>query len=78
MQFINNLYEILNIDDCNDEEIKYLTKVSALIGYYFQLNDMKIPKWLRGEKLRFKKQMYILIFMVLEGFEKGIKEANYI
>lgn len=36
MKFINSLYEPLDIDKCNDEEIKYLIKISALIDYYLQ------------------------------------------
>ena len=47
IKFLNSIYEPVDIDNCNDEEIKYLTKVSALIDYYLQLNNMEVPDWLR-------------------------------
>ncbi|MFW6306898.1 MAG: hypothetical protein ACOC1N_05910, partial [Bacillota bacterium] len=37
MKFINSLDEPLDIDKLNDEEITFLTKISALIDYYLQL-----------------------------------------
>ena len=47
IKFLNSIYEPVDIDNCNDKEIKYLTKVSALIDYYLQLNNMEVPDWLR-------------------------------
>lgn len=58
MKFINSLYNPVNLDACNDEEIKYLTKVSALIDYCLQLLDMEVPQWLRDERLIFEKPYY--------------------
>lgn len=58
MKFINSLYNPVNLDVCNDEEIKYLTKVSALIDYCLQLLDMEVPQWLRDERLIFEKPYY--------------------
>ncbi|MFY9393927.1 MAG: hypothetical protein WAP36_04420, partial [Halanaerobiales bacterium] len=37
-EFIESLYEPVNIDDCTEEEITYLTIVSALIDYYLQFH----------------------------------------
>ncbi len=56
--FINILYNPIDIDNCNDEEIKYLIKVSALIDYYLQLHDIEVPDWLRDERLRFNKPYF--------------------
>jgi len=58
MELINSLYEPLDINNCNDEEIKYLIKISALIDYYLQLHKLEIPAWLRDERLRFKKPYF--------------------
>ncbi|MBC8589466.1 hypothetical protein [Paratissierella segnis] len=58
MKFINSLYNPVDLDDCDDEEIKYITKVSALIDYCLQLLDMEVPQWLRDERLMFEKPYY--------------------
>lgn len=59
MKFIDSLSnEPIDINLCTDEEIKYLTKVSALIDYYLQIHGIKVPNWLRDEKLRFDKPYY--------------------
>ena len=57
-KFINSLYEPLDIDDCDDEEIEYLIKISALIDYYMQLHKIEVPAWLRDERLRFEKPYF--------------------
>lgn len=58
-KFINSLeHEPVDINLCNGEEIKYLIKVSALIDYCLQLYGIKVPDWLRDEKLRFEKPYY--------------------
>ena len=57
-KFIDSLYEPVNIDVCNDKEIRYVTIVSALIDYYLQLYGIEVPDWLRDEKLRFDKPYY--------------------
>ncbi len=48
----DNLLEIFT------EEIKYLTKVSALIDYYLQLHNIEVPDWLRDNRLSFEKPYY--------------------
>ncbi len=58
MKFINSLNNPIDIDNCNDEEIKYLTKVSALIDYYLQLHNIEVPDWLRDKRLSFEKPYY--------------------
>jgi hypothetical protein len=57
-KFIDSLTEDVDIDLCNEKEIEYLTKVSALIDYYFQLLNIDVPNWLRNERLNFKKPYY--------------------
>ena len=57
-EFINSLYKPIDIESCNDEEIRYLTKVSALIDYYLQLHDMEVPNWLRDERLSFERPYF--------------------
>jgi hypothetical protein len=58
MKFINSLNEPIDIDLCTDEEIKYLTKVSALIDYCLQIHDIEVPDWIRDQKLNFDKPYY--------------------
>ena len=58
IEFINSLYKPIDIESCNDEEIRYLTKVSALIDYYLQLHDMEVPNWLRDERLSFERPYF--------------------
>jgi len=57
-KFIDSLTEEVDINLCNEKEIVYLTKVSALIDYYFQLHNIDVPNWLRDKKLNFKKPYY--------------------
>jgi hypothetical protein len=57
-EFINSLYEPVSIETCNDGEIRFLTKISALIDYYLQLYKKDVPDWLRDERLSFKKPYY--------------------
>jgi hypothetical protein len=57
-EFINCLKEPVNLDLCSDEEIEYLTKVSALIDYYLQIHGIDVPDWLRDEKLVFDRPYY--------------------
>lgn len=58
MEFIDSLKEPIDINLCNDKEIKYLTKISALIDYYLQIHDIEIPGWIRDDKLKFDKPYY--------------------
>ncbi|MDD2574261.1 MAG: hypothetical protein WCS98_05670 [Bacillota bacterium] len=44
IKFIDSLKETVNIDSCSDEEIEYLTKVSALIDYYLQIHGIDVSK----------------------------------
>ena len=58
-RFINSLKkEDINLDLCTSDEIRYLTKVSSLIDYYFQIHELGIPKWIRDERLRINKPYY--------------------
>ncbi|MCK9268295.1 MAG: hypothetical protein M0P14_06265 [Alkaliphilus sp.] len=58
MKFIDSLYKPVNIDNCDDEEIKYLTKISARIDYCLQLHNMDVPDWLRDKRLVFEKPYF--------------------
>lgn len=58
MKFIDSLKETIDLSSCTDKEIKYLTKVSALIDYYLQVHNIEVPNWIRHEKLRFDKPYY--------------------
>ena len=58
MKFIDSLYVQIELDECNEEEIQYLTKVSALIDYFLQLHELPVPDWLRNNKLSFDKPYY--------------------
>ncbi len=58
MKFIDTLNTPLDMDLCSSVEIVYLTKVSALIDYYLQVHDIKVPDWIRDEKLKFDKPYY--------------------
>ena len=58
-EFIDSLWnEPADLDSCTEEEIVYLTKVSALIDYYLQVHGMEVPGWLRDERLCFEKPYY--------------------
>ncbi|MEW6624394.1 MAG: hypothetical protein AB1420_14935 [Bacillota bacterium] len=56
--FIDSLYKPIDLEACNDNEIIFLTKVSALIDYHLQLHGFEVPNWLRDEKLQFEKPYY--------------------
>ncbi|MCR1899970.1 hypothetical protein NSA47_13455 [Irregularibacter muris] len=58
IEFINSLHDPIDLELCRGKEIKYLTKISALIDYYLQIHDMKVPDWIRDERLRFDKPYY--------------------
>jgi hypothetical protein len=59
VEFIDSLeHEPVNLGACNNEEIKYLTKVSALIDYYLQLHGLEVPDWLRDKRLIFEKPYF--------------------
>ena len=60
--------EHINLDLCTDDEIRYLTKVSSLIDYYFQIHELEIPKWIRDKRLQFDKPYYHL--KRINDFEK--------
>ena len=58
MEFINSLNQPVDLDACDDKEIRYLTKASALIDYHLQIHNIAVPDWLRSEKLSFDKPYY--------------------
>ncbi len=58
MEFINSLKRPINLALCNENEITYLTKASALIDYHLQVLGLEVPDWLRDEKLAFDRPYY--------------------
>ncbi len=57
-RFFDSLHEEIDIELCNEKELNYLTKISALIDYSLQLINKDVPAWLRNEKLSFEKPYY--------------------
>lgn len=57
--FIKSIFESpVNIDDCNAKEIIFLTLTAAIIDYFFQINEIDIPEWIRDERLVFEVPYY--------------------
>lgn len=50
--------EPINLELCTLGEMNYLTKISGLIDYYFQIHELEIPKWIRDERLQFDRPYY--------------------
>lgn len=57
-EFLISLSEDLKLDLCNEEEIKFLTKVSGLIDYSLQKLNLDVPEWLRDDILSFDEPYY--------------------
>jgi len=58
-EFIKSIFESpVNIDDCNSKEIFFLTLTAAIIDYFFQINEIDIPEWIRDERLVFQEPYY--------------------
>ena len=58
LRFIESLSEPVNLDLCEEDEIRYLTIVSALIDYFLQIHELDVPDWLRDDRLWFSKPYY--------------------
>ena len=56
--FIESLNESIDLDLCTPSEIEYLTKISAIIDYSLQLIELKVPDWLRDDRLEFDKPYF--------------------
>lgn len=56
--FTESLYKPVDINECTDKEIEYLTVAAALIDYYLQVYGIEVPNWIRDEKLIFDKPYY--------------------
>lgn len=48
----------VDLEQCNQQELEFLTKAAALIDYFFQLNSIQVPDWLRDDRLTFQKPYY--------------------
>lgn len=57
-KLIDSLDRPADLNLCNDEEIVFLTKAAALVDYYLQLHGIKVPAWIRDEKLEFDQPYY--------------------
>jgi len=57
--FIESIFEYpVNLDNCNSKEIFFLTLTAAIIDYFFQINEIDIPEWIRDERLVFQEPYY--------------------
>ena len=56
--FIESLTEPVELDRCTEEELCYLTIVSALIDYYLQRHGLPVPPWIRDSRLSFAKPFF--------------------
>lgn len=56
--FIQSLEKPIDLDICNPEELKFIIKVSAIVDYFFQINGIDVPEWLRDSRLKFDKPYY--------------------
>lgn len=45
---------VVLIEELNEDEIVFVTKISALIGYFFELNYVSIPEWVFDKRLVLK------------------------
>lgn len=57
-KLMDSLDRPMDLNLCKDEEIIFLTKVVALVDYYLQLHGIKVPAWIRDEKLEFDRPYY--------------------
>ncbi|HMM70164.1 MAG: hypothetical protein RBR00_10790 [Gudongella oleilytica] len=56
--FIDSLNTPIDLEVCDEDEIIYLTKASAIIDYYLQVLEIEVPEWLRSEKLEFQSPYF--------------------
>ncbi|WP_047985853.1 hypothetical protein [Ornithinibacillus californiensis] len=57
-EFIESLKTPIDVKRCSEEELTFLTIVSAVIDYYFQVNEIDVPSWLRMKELTFQKPYF--------------------
>lgn len=46
---------VIVIEELNEDERIFLTKISTLIMYFFDINNISIPKWVDDERLVLNK-----------------------
>src|SRR6056297_1007687 len=57
--FIKSIFEYpVILDGCNSKEIFFLTLTAAIIDYFFQINEIDVPEWIRDERLVFQEPYY--------------------
>ena len=57
--FLDSIFnEPVDLDTCDFDELFFLTISSAIMGYFFQINDIDIPEWIRDERLAFDTPYY--------------------
>lgn len=56
--FIESIKIPIDIDLCTQDEVVFLTKVSALIDYFLQIKGIEVPSWVRDNRLSFSKPYY--------------------
>jgi hypothetical protein len=47
-----------DLDACDSEELFFLAISSAIMDYFFQVNEIDISKWIRDERLAFDTPYY--------------------
>ena len=57
-KFISSLNVPLDLDNCTQDELRFLTIVSAVIDYKLQEHKLEVPRWLRDNRLVFDKPYY--------------------
>lgn len=58
VDFIDSLNQPEDLNECTNDELIFLTKISALIDYNLQLHNLEVPRWLRDDKLTFERPYY--------------------
>ena len=56
--FLKSLNKPIDISECDEKELVFLTKISALIDYCLQLEGMEVPHWLRDKRLVFERPYF--------------------
>ena len=57
--FLDSIFdEPVDLDACDSDEMFFLTISSAIMDYFFQVNEIDIPKWIRDKRLAFDAPYY--------------------
>lgn len=56
--FIESLISPMELDTCSNEELQFMTIISALLDYKLQVHGVPVPAWIRDSRLCFAKPFY--------------------